>query len=272
MIKLTDAVSRTALAVAAAGVLWSTPASADPLSLFDPLFHPATAFDQVLRDRSPAMADPSLHNSRAVIDEGAGGSADMPANLRRQMVAYPTSEAPGTIVIDTPHTYLYLVLGGGKAMRYGIGVGREGFTWSGTQTISRKQEWPDWIPPAEMVQRQPYLPRFMAGGPGNPLGARAMYLGSTIYRIHGTNAPATIGHQVSSGCIRMVNDDVADLYGRVNVGTKVVVLPMGGSRHEPNVARTRPAPSASIVPPSEPAAPATRTFVTSNSARAFGLY
>ena len=156
-------------------------------------------------------------------------------------------------------------------MRYGIGVGREGFTWSGVQTISRKQEWPDWIPPAEMLQRQPYLPRFMAGGPGNPLGARAMYLGNTIYRIHGTNAPSTIGHQVSSGCIRMINEDVADLYGRVNVGTKVVVLPMG-SRLQPTVARTRSAPSASVVPASVSAAPAPRTFVTSNSARAFGLY
>jgi lipoprotein-anchoring transpeptidase ErfK/SrfK len=268
MIKLTDAVSRTALAVAAAGLLWSTPASADPLSLFDPLFHPATAFDQVLRDRSPGMADPSLHSSATVIDEGAGGSADMPANLRRQVVAYPTSEAAGTIVIDTPHTYLYLVLGGGKAMRYGIGVGRDGFTWSGTQTISRKQEWPDWTPPAEMLQRQPYLPRFMAGGPGNPLGARAMYLGSTIYRIHGTNAPATIGHQVSSGCIRMVNDDVADLYGRVNVGTKVVVLPMGS--HHAAATHGRPAPSVSVVPAAEPAAPAP-TVSASSAWRPFWL-
>jgi lipoprotein-anchoring transpeptidase ErfK/SrfK len=119
------------------------------------------------------------------------------------------------------------VLGNGKAMRYGIGVGREGFTWSGTQNITRKTEWPDWTPPQEMLQRQPYLPRFMAGGPGNPLGARAMYLGNTIYRIHGTNAPSTIGGRVSSGCIRMLNEDVADLYNRANVGTKVVVLPMG---------------------------------------------
>ena len=115
-------------------------------------------------------------------------------------------------------------------MRYGIGVGREGFTWSGTQTITRKAEWPDWTPPAEMMQRQPYLPRYMAGGPGNPMGARAMYLGNTIYRIHGTNAPTTIGQRVSSGCIRLTNDDVTDLYSRVNVGTKVVVLPINGSR------------------------------------------
>jgi lipoprotein-anchoring transpeptidase ErfK/SrfK len=270
MTKLTEAVSRTAFAVAAAGTLWSTAAFADPLALFDPIFRPTTAFDEALRDRSPTAADPALHNRAPVIDEGAAGTAELPANLRRQVVAYPTTESPGTIVIDTPHTYLYLVLGGGKAMRYGIGVGREGFTWSGTQNITRKQEWPDWIPPAEMLQRQPYLPRFMAGGPGNPLGARAMYLGNTVYRIHGTNAPDTIGHQVSSGCIRMVNEDVTDLYGRVNVGTKVVVLPTG-SRHVPT-ARTRSTPSASVVPASEPAAPAPRTFVTSNSARAFGLY
>ena len=117
------------------------------------------------------------------------------------------------------------MLGGGKAISYGIGVGRDGFTWSGVQAIARKAEWPDWIPPAEMIQRQPYLPRFMAGGPGNPLGARALYLGNTAFRIHGTNAPETIGRHVSSGCIRMVNDDVIDLYGRVGIGTKVIVLP-----------------------------------------------
>jgi lipoprotein-anchoring transpeptidase ErfK/SrfK len=142
------------------------------------------------------------------------------------VVSYATNEGPGTVVVETPNTYLYYVLGGGKAVRYGIGVGREGFTWSGTQTVTRKAEWPDWNPPAEMISRQPYLPRFVAGGPGNPLGARAMYLGSSIYRIHGTNQPHTIGGRVSSGCIRMVNEDVTDLYSRVNVGTKVVVLPM----------------------------------------------
>jgi lipoprotein-anchoring transpeptidase ErfK/SrfK len=153
------------------------------------------------------------------------------ARFKRQIVSYHTTEAPGTIVIDTPNTYLYLVLGNGRALRYGIGVGREGFTWSGTQTITKKAEWPDWHPPQEMIERQPYLPRFMAGGPGNPLGARAMYLGGTVYRIHGTNAPETIGHQVSSGCIRLINEDVTDLYSRVNVGAKVVVMPMSrGSR------------------------------------------
>jgi lipoprotein-anchoring transpeptidase ErfK/SrfK len=153
-------------------------------------------------------------------------SSEHSDRFRRQVVEYPTREAAGTVIVDTPHTYLYYVLGNGKAIRYGIGVGREGFTWSGTQTISRKAEWPDWTPPPEMVERQPYLPRFMAGGPQNPLGARAMYLGGTIYRIHGTNAPSTIGGQVSSGCIRLTNDDVMDLYSRVNVGTKVIVLPM----------------------------------------------
>src|ERR1700722_4912829 len=150
---------------------------------------------------------------------------DLPAALRRQVVAYPTNEPSGTVIIDTARTFLYLTLGGGKALRYGIGVGRKGFTWSGVERISRKTEWPDWIPPAEMIARQPYLPRWVGGGPGNPLGARALYLGNTDYRIHGTNNPASIGTQVSSGCIRMRNDDVIDLYRRVSVGTKVIVLP-----------------------------------------------
>jgi lipoprotein-anchoring transpeptidase ErfK/SrfK len=159
-------------------------------------------------------------------DEGTDDGAELPARFKRQVVDYLTSEAPGTIVIDTPNTYLYLVLGNGRAMRYGIGVGREGFTWAGTQNVTKKAEWPDWTPPPEMIERQPYLPRFMAGGPGNPLGARAMYLGGSVYRIHGTNDPSTIGHRVSSGCIRLTNEDVSDLYTHVNVGTKVVVLPM----------------------------------------------
>jgi lipoprotein-anchoring transpeptidase ErfK/SrfK len=151
---------------------------------------------------------------------------ELPERFKRQVVAYTGPEAAGTIIVDTPNTYLYFVLGGGRAIRYGIGVGREGFTWSGVQSITKKSEWPDWHPPADMLARQPYLPRFMAGGPGNPLGARAMYLGGTIYRIHGTNNPSTIGGRVSSGCIRMTNDDVADLYSRVNIGTKVIVKPM----------------------------------------------
>jgi lipoprotein-anchoring transpeptidase ErfK/SrfK len=162
--------------------------------------------------------------------EDEGTASELPQRLRRQVVSYASHEAPGTVIIDTPHTYLYYVLGGGRAIRYGIGVGREGFTWSGTQSITKKAEWPDWTPPPEMIKRQPYLPRQMAGGPGNPLGARAMYLGDTEYRIHGTTQPSTIGTHVSSGCIRLTNDDVTDLYSRVNVGAKVIVLPME-SRH-----------------------------------------
>jgi lipoprotein-anchoring transpeptidase ErfK/SrfK len=153
------------------------------------------------------------------------GPIRLPPQFRRTMIDYRTQEAAGTIVIDTPNTYLYLVLGNGKAIRYGIGVGREGFTWAGTERISRMAEWPDWNPPPEMIDRQPYLPRFMAGGESNPLGARALYLGNTLYRIHGTNQPSTIGTFVSSGCIRLTNEDVTDLYGRVQVGTRVVVLP-----------------------------------------------
>jgi lipoprotein-anchoring transpeptidase ErfK/SrfK len=160
-------------------------------------------------------------------DQPENGAAELPAQLHKQLVDYPTSEPVGTIVIDTPHTFLYLVLGRGKALRYGVGVGREGFTWSGTERIKHMSEWPDWHPPKEMIERQPYLPRFMAGGEGNPLGARALYLGNTVYRIHGTNQPSTIGHFVSSGCIRLTNPDIEDLYGRVNIGTRVVVL--GGS-------------------------------------------
>jgi lipoprotein-anchoring transpeptidase ErfK/SrfK len=142
----------------------------------------------------------------------------------RQEVAYDGKEGAGTIVIDTPNHYLYLVESEGRAIRYGIGVGRPGFTWSGRHSVSAKKEWPDWTPPDEMIKRQPYLPHFVAGGPNNPLGARAMYLGSTLYRIHGSNEPWTIGQNVSSGCIRMRNVDVIDLYQRVRVGTKVVVL------------------------------------------------
>jgi lipoprotein-anchoring transpeptidase ErfK/SrfK len=144
--------------------------------------------------------------------------------FEKQMVDYSGKESAGTIVVDTPNKFLYLVEGNGKAMRYGIGVGRPGFTWSGIKTISAKKEWPDWTPPSEMLARRPDLPRHMEGGPQNPLGARAMYLGSTLYRIHGSNEPWTIGTNVSSGCIRMRNEDVIDLYGRVNVGTRVIVL------------------------------------------------
>ena len=147
--------------------------------------------------------------------------------LQRQEVFYQTKEPAGTIIVDTPNTQLYYILGGGRAIRYGVRVGRDGFTWTGVQKITRKAEWPDWHPPPEMIDRQPYLPRFMAGGDGNPLGARAMYLGNTVYRIHGTNQPSTIGKFVSSGCIGMLNEDVTDLFDRVKVGTRVVVLPGG---------------------------------------------
>jgi lipoprotein-anchoring transpeptidase ErfK/SrfK len=185
------------------------PASAQSLPFF-----PIQRQDQPLAQYAPQDEQPA----DAATDE-------LPPSLRRQVVSYSGAESAGTVVIDTPHTFLYLVLGDGKAMRYGIGVGRQGFTWSGTETIVRKAEWPDWIPPAEMVARQPYLPRWVGGGPGNPLGARAMYLGNTDYRIHGTNDPTTIGKHVSSGCIRLQNADVVDLYQRVNIGAKVVVLP-----------------------------------------------
>ena len=143
--------------------------------------------------------------------------------FQRQFVFFRSTEAPGTIIIQTSERFLYVVQGNGRAIRYGIGVGRDGFQWGGLLKIARKQEWPDWRPPPEMIERQPYLPRFMAGGPGNPLGARAMYLGSTVYRIHGTNQPETIGSAVSSGCFRLVNPDVIDLYNRIPVGTKVIV-------------------------------------------------
>ena len=199
-------------ALAIGAVVVSGAASAAPLQLFPFFMEP------------PAAYAPPVVQSAPSEDEGT--TAELPAPLKRQIVRYPTREAPGTVIIDTPNTYLYYVLGGGQAVRYGIGVGRDGFTWSGVQSITRKAEWPDWTPPPEMIARQPYLPRHMAGGPGNPLGARAMYLGGTVYRIHGTNAPQTIGTRVSSGCIRLTNPDVADLYSRVSVGSKVIVLPM----------------------------------------------
>jgi lipoprotein-anchoring transpeptidase ErfK/SrfK len=149
--------------------------------------------------------------------------------FQRQAVFFRTTEAPGTVVVHTSERFLYLVQGNNRAIRYGVGVGRDGFQWSGIHRITRKAEWPDWTPPPEMIQRQPYLPRFMAGGPGNPMGARALYIGSTVYRLHGTNQPQTIGSAVSSGCFRLVNPDIIDLYGRVPVGTKIVV------RHAPTL-------------------------------------
>jgi lipoprotein-anchoring transpeptidase ErfK/SrfK len=177
-----------------------------------------------------------------------GPVKELPPQFRRRLVDYRTTEPSGTIIIDTSNTYLYLVLGNGKALRYGIGVGREGFIWAGTQKVSRMAEWPDWHPPEEMIDRQPYLPRFMAGGPGNPLGARALYLGKTVYRIHGTNQPSTIGTFVSSGCIRLTNRDIMDLYTRVHVGTRTVVL---AGRMPATAASSPAAPAVGVRPPAD---------------------
>jgi len=179
----------------------------------------------------PPMA---IHNDEYQIDEQPGyvpspSEEVLPAIYRRQMVYFRTTEKPGTIIVDTEERFLYHILPGNRALRYGIGVGRDGFQWSGLVRVTRKKEWPDWSPPPEMLERQPYLPRFMAGGPGNPLGARALYLGRTFYRIHGTNQPQTIGHALTSGCFRLVNADVIHLYDRVPVGTKVIV------RHRPKL-------------------------------------
>jgi lipoprotein-anchoring transpeptidase ErfK/SrfK len=224
------------------------PASPPSSGFANPSSNPPPAYD----DRGQAVPDPDQSNAprrpppmateqRAMIaalppedQPETGPVKSLPPQLRRTTVDYRSKQPAGTIVIDTGHTYLYLVLGNGKAMRYGIGVGREGFTWAGSERISRMAEWPDWNPPAEMIERQPYLPRFMAGGEGNPLGARALYLGQTLYRIHGTNQPSTIGTFVSSGCIRLTNEDIADLYGRVRVGSQVVVL----KGTPPNAAQT----------------------------------
>jgi len=205
-------------AVFAASILLSGAAGAQTLAYNDP--RPAFPFFPLFA-QPQAQPEPAREPIQAKPQEGA----EIPAHLRRQIVGYSGKEPAGTIIVDTPNTYLYYVLGNGQAVRYGIGVGRDGFRWSGVKAIERKAEWPDWVPPAEMVARQPYLPRFVAGGPHNPLGARALYIGGTIYRIHGTNVPSSIGQRVSSGCIRMLNEDVIDLYERAKVGTKVVVLP-----------------------------------------------
>jgi len=174
------------------------------------------------QSQRPPQMDPQQVMRQQDMSEPARPAFD--PKYEKQIVDYSGKESPGTIVVDTSNKFLYLVQGNGKAMRYGIGVGRPGFTWSGIKQISAKKEWPDWTPPSEMLVRRPDLPRHMEGGPQNPLGARAMYLGSSLYRIHGSNEPWTIGTNVSSGCIRMRNEDVIDLYGRVNVGTKVVVI------------------------------------------------
>ena len=223
------------IAIAALGYgLLSHPASVQPMRKPSPrqvlLPPPSPPTPAPVRASVPAPA------SAAAPQVEIQKTADVPGRLVRQVVDFVSHEAPGTVVIDTGNTFLYLVLNPRQAMRYGIGVGREGFTWSGEQAVARKTEWLDWRPPADMLSRQPYLPRFMAGGLGNPLGARAMYLGETEYRIHGTNKPDTIGKRVSSGCIRLTNEDVADLYERVKIGAKVIVLPVT----LPNPATHRP--------------------------------
>jgi lipoprotein-anchoring transpeptidase ErfK/SrfK len=211
---------------------------------------PSGGFDNRGQVALPPPPDAALRPPRSTTEQFSalppedrpetGPAKALPPQFRRTMIDYRTSEPAGTLIVDTQHTYLYLVLGDGKAMRYGIGVGREGFTWTGSERVSKMAEWPDWHPPAEMIERQPYLPRFMAGGEGNPLGARALYLGQTLYRIHGTNQPSTIGSFVSSGCIRLTNDDITDLYGRVHVGTRVVVLP-GAAPHGAQATAQTPA-------------------------------
>ena len=192
------------------------------LTLFGiPLNGPAAArsYDQ------PADSGPTYRPAAASYGPVAQRvEAEVDPMYRRQEVAYAGRESAGTVVIDTADKFLYLVEDGGRAMRYGIGVGRPGFMWAGAKTITRKAEWPDWTPPSDMLVRRPDLPRHMDGGIANPLGARALYLGSSLYRIHGTNEPDTIGTNVSSGCIRLVNEDVADLYSRVRVGTRVIVM------------------------------------------------
>jgi len=184
----------------------------------------ATALTLCLTISSLAQAQ----GRRVDVDEpGYEPKADeeqLPPEFQRQLVFFRSTEAPGTVVVNTSERFLYLVQPNNRALRYGIGVGREGFQWFGLKRIDRKAEWPDWTPPPEMIERQPYLPRFMAGGPGNPMGARALYIGGTVYRIHGTNQPWTIGSAVSSGCFRLTNPDVTDLYDRVPIGTRVVVL------------------------------------------------
>src|SRR4029077_6910397 len=252
--RICRAIATVAIVTVSAG-----PAFAQALS-----FAPAFRFDQPLSQYAPQQQDEEA------------GTEQLPAQFRRQMVTYPTSEPPGTIIIDTGHTFLYLTLGRGMAMRYGIGVGRQGFTWSGVETIVRKSEWPDWIPPAQMVARQPYLPRWVGGGPGNPLGARALYLGNTEYRIHGTNDPSSIGKHVSSGCIRLQNADIIDLYNRVGIGTKVVVLandPRRVSVDDAKLLVVQDAPPGARMSAQIPVRPAaqTRELISSRNGP-FGLY
>lgn len=199
----------------AGSVIWTTTAQSQVLAMSSE------------RDNTSISSDAVLNSGDSSEDRA---TTHISTRLQRQVVNFSTREVPGTIIVDTPHTFLYYVLGDGKAIRYGIGVGRKGFTWSGVKKIARKTEWPDWYPPPAMIARQPYLPRMMAGGPGNPLGARALYIGGTEYRIHGTNNPSSIGKRMSSGCIRLTNSNVIDLYNRVRVGAKVIVLPISSTR------------------------------------------
>jgi lipoprotein-anchoring transpeptidase ErfK/SrfK len=189
-----------------------------------PVSHMYPGYQTPQPDAQPAPVAPPQQQAYNPANAPDESNYPIDPKFARQVVAYNGDEKPGTIIVDTPDKFLFLVEDGGKAMRYGIGVGRPGFTWSGVKTITAKKEWPDWTPPPEMIARQPGIPHFMAGGIGNPLGARAMYLGSTLYRIHGSNEPWTIGQNVSSGCIRMRNEDVEDLYNRVHIGTKVVII------------------------------------------------
>jgi lipoprotein-anchoring transpeptidase ErfK/SrfK len=238
--------------------------------MLSPAMFSSTASAQVLgfasAQQSSFPSDNMMTPVEPMLNDGGDGSV-VPERLRRAEVAFDTREAPGTVIIDTGNTSLYFVLGQGRAIRYGVGVGRDGFTWSGVQTISRKAEWPDWHPPAEMIARQPYLPRFVAGGPGNPLGARAMYLGSSVYRIHGTNDPSTIGKFVSSGCIRLTNEDVADLFSRVNVGTRVVVLPKNAQHIEARVLEGRSMQARGTITVRPTAAPSRPVVTTLPSGR-----
>jgi lipoprotein-anchoring transpeptidase ErfK/SrfK len=180
-----------------------------------------TAMTLTLASQAHAQANRNGDDQPGLV--ASADDEELDPKWQKTVVFYRTTEAPGTIIVQSNERYLYVVQPGGRALRYGIGVGRDGFRWQGLVKITQKKEWPDWTPPQEMIERQPYLPRWMAGGPGNPLGARAMYLGSTVYRIHGTNQPQTIGTAVSSGCFRLTNPDVADLYERIPVGTKVII-------------------------------------------------
>ncbi|MET4802235.1 L,D-transpeptidase [Bradyrhizobium sp. LB11.1] len=254
-------VARVAIGVVAVATLGygllSRPAAVQPMRRLS--VHEAQASSSPVYVATPVHASapaPAPISAPAPLVEPPK-AADGPGAFVRQVVDYASHQAPGTVIIDTKNTFLYFVLNDAQAMRYGIGVGREGFTWSGEQTVARKTEWPDWRPPADMLVRQPYLPRFMAGGPTNPLGARAMYLGETDYRIHGTNKPDTIGKRVSSGCIRLTNEDVTDLYERVKVGAKVIVLPAAAARRPSQGAP----PDAAFRSP-DPASPSNRPSAT----------